>query len=54
MTVPTAALSEVRHTVSKEGMFWPKTGATHYHAQLELSYKDRAIKELVVCWVLLT
>ena len=26
----------------------PKTGATHYHAQLELLDKVRAIKELVV------
>ena len=30
-------------------MPWPKTGATHYHAQLELPDKGRAIKELVVC-----
>ena len=35
-------------------MPWPKTGATRYHAiaQLGLQDKDRAIKELVVCWVL--
>ena len=46
MTVPTAAMSDVRHTFSKEGMFWPKTGATYYHAiaQLGLPYKGRAIK----------
>ena len=32
-------------------MSWPKTGATHYyHAQLGLSDRDRAIKELVVCY----
>ena len=30
-------------------MPWPQTGATHYHAQLGLLYKDRAIKGLVVC-----
>ncbi len=30
-------------------MSWPQTGATHYHAQLGLSDKGRAIKELVVC-----
>ena len=29
-----------------------KTGALHYHAQLELPDKGRAIKEMVVCWVL--
>ena len=34
-------------------MSWPKTGATHYHAQLGLSDKGHAIKELVVWWVLL-
>ena len=36
-------------------MHWPKTGATRYHtiAQLlGLLDEDRAIKELVVCWVL--
>ena len=27
-------------------------GATHYKAQLELQDKDRAIKELIVSWVL--
>ena len=32
-------------------MPWPqKTGATHYHAQLGLPDKGRAIKGLVVCW----
>ena len=35
------------------GMPWPKTGATHYHTQLGLSDKGRAIKELVVYWMLL-
>ena len=36
-------------------MPWPKTGETHYHAQLVLPDKDRAIKGLVVCndWDLL-
>ena len=34
-------------------MPWSKTGATNYHAQLGLPDKGRAIKELVVCWVLL-
>ena len=29
-------------------MSWPKTGATHYYAQLELPDKGRAIKKLVV------
>ena len=29
-------------------MPWPQTGATQYHAQLELPDKDRAIKGLVV------
>ena len=31
------------------GMPWPQTGATHYHAQLGLPDKGRAIKGLVVC-----
>ena len=30
-------------------MHWPQTGATHYHAQLGLPDKGRAIKGLVVC-----
>ncbi len=30
-------------------MPWPQSGATQYHAQLGLSDKGRAIKELVVC-----
>ncbi len=30
-------------------MPWPQICATQYHAQLGLSDKDRAIKELVVC-----
>ena len=32
-------------------MPWPETGATHYHAQLELQDKGRAIKGMVVCYV---
>ncbi len=30
---------------------WPQTGITHQHAQLGLSDKGRAIKGLVVCYV---
>ncbi len=30
-------------------MPWPKTGAIHYYAQLELPDKGYAIKWLVVC-----
>ena len=32
-------------------MPWPQTGATHYHAQLGLPDKRRAIKGSVVCYV---
>ncbi len=32
-------------------MQWPKTGATHSHARLGLRDKGRAIKGLVVCYV---
>ena len=33
-------------------MLWPKTGATHYKAQLGLPYQGRAIKvDFLVCWV---
>ena len=32
-------------------MPFPKTGATHYLAQLEISDKVHAIKGLVVCYV---
>ena len=31
-------------------MPWPQTGATQYHAQLQLPDKGRAIKGLVVCY----
>ena len=34
-------------------MPWPKTGATHYHALLGPQNKSHAIKELVVCLMLL-
>ena len=34
-------------------MPWPKTGATHYNAQLGLPDKGRAIKWLIVCWMYL-
>ena len=33
------------------GMSYPKTGATHYHGQLRLMDKGRAIKGLVVCYI---
>ena len=33
-------------------MLWLKTGTTHYHAKLGVLDKGRAIKELVVYWVL--
>ena len=32
-------------------MPWPKTGASHEHAQLELLHKVRAIKDLAVTMV---
>ena len=35
-------------------MPWPKTGATHYHAQLVLPGKVRASKGLVVCNIMVT
>ena len=31
-------------------MPWPQIGAAHYHAQLGLLDKGRAIKGLVVCY----
>ncbi len=34
-------------------MHWPKTGATHYYAQLGFSAKGRATKGLAVCWMLI-
>ena len=45
--VPTAAKSE-ELIVRVGGMPWPKIGDTHYHAQLVLQNKGRAIKELVI------
>ena len=42
--VPTAAISAYYYNLQP----WPKTGATHYHAQLELPGKGREIKGLVV------
>ena len=30
-------------------MLYPKTGANHYHAQLEFPEKSREMKELVDC-----
>ena len=47
--LPIAAMSE---SSQSKGMPWFKTGATHYQAQLGLLDKGRAIKELVVYWVL--
>ena len=35
------------------GIPWPRKGATQYHAQLGLPDKGRAIKGLVVSWMLL-
>ncbi len=32
-------------------MYWPKIGATHYHAQSGLPVKGCVIKELVYCYV---
>ena len=32
-------------------MPWPKTGTTHYHAQLGLPAKGRAIKVMIGPWV---
>ncbi len=34
-------------------MPWPQTGAAHYHAQLGLPEKGRAIKGFVVCYCML-
>ena len=33
------------------GMPWPKTGAFHYHTQLKLPDKRRAMKGLFVCYI---
>ncbi len=30
-------------------MPWPKTGATYYHAQLEMTDKGQEIKGLAIC-----
>lgn len=30
-------------------MLWPKTGATHYYAHLELLYNNRTIEGLIIC-----
>ncbi len=38
----------LRGRVRGGGMPWPQTGATHYHAQLGIPDKSRAIKGLVV------
>ncbi len=35
--------------MSRGGMPWPQTGATHYHAQLGLPDQGQAIKGLDVC-----
>ena len=35
------------------GMYWRKTGTSHYHEQQELQGKGVAIKELDVCWLIL-
>ncbi len=36
------------NSTKRWGCLGPKTGATHYHAQLELPDKDRTIKGFVV------
>ena len=38
------------NSTSRGNALAPKTGATHYHGQLRLKDKGRAIKGLVVCW----
>ena len=49
---PTAALSDIRHVIVRVvGMPCSKTGSTHYHAQLRILDKVRAIKEFVVYFV---
>ena len=43
-------MSNARHLQYEEGeCLGPKTGTTHYHAQLGLPDKGQAIKDLVVC-----
>ncbi len=42
--LPTSIVREV-------GMPWLQTGVTHYHAQLGILDKGRAIKRLFVCYV---
>ncbi len=37
------------NSISRGECLGPKTGAIHYHAQLGLPDKGRAINELVVC-----
>ncbi len=32
-------------------MLWPQTGATHYHVQLGVTGKGRAIKGFIVCYI---
>ena len=39
--------------VRVRGMPWPRTGPTHYHAQLGLPDKGRVIKGLVICYEVL-
>ena len=48
--VPIVAMSDARYQQYEQGgMPWPQTGSTHYHAQLGLPDKGRAIKGLVIC-----
>ncbi len=44
-------LCQVRDINRVEGMPWQ--GATHFHAQLGLPEEGHAIKELVICLILL-
>ena len=43
-------MHDINNTNTGE-MSYPKTGATHYHGQLRLMDKGRAIKGLVVCYI---
>ena len=42
-------MSGTRHDMIVGGMPWPKTGETHYHAQLGLLEQGREFPGLVIC-----
>ncbi len=44
-------MCDINSTSTVGGMPWPQIGVTHYHAQLELPDKGRAIKRFFVCYV---